>query len=52
MTTAISKPKAGQTAISYIRFPTMTQANGDSIRRQTKETEVYCEKHGLTLTDR
>jgi DNA invertase Pin-like site-specific DNA recombinase len=38
-------------AISYIRFSTVAQREGDSTRRQTEATEAYCKKHGLTLTD-
>ena len=38
-------------AISYVRFSTPGQIDGDSIRRQTEATEAYCKKHGLTLTD-
>ncbi|MGA2174290.1 MAG: hypothetical protein ABSH38_04820 [Verrucomicrobiota bacterium] len=28
-------------AISYVRFSTMGQSDGDSIRRQTEATEAY-----------
>jgi DNA invertase Pin-like site-specific DNA recombinase len=38
-------------AISYVRFSTIEQLGGDSIRRQTEATEAYCKKNGLTLTD-
>lgn len=38
-------------AISYIRFSTLEQRGGDSLRRQTEATEAYCKKHGLTLTE-
>ncbi len=38
-------------AISYVRFSTAGQADGDSIRRQTEATEAYCKKMGLTLID-
>ncbi len=38
-------------AISYVRFSTAGQADGDSIRRQTEATEAYCRKMGLTLSD-
>ena len=38
-------------AISYVRFSTMGQSDGDSILRQTEATEAYCKKHGLLLTD-
>jgi DNA invertase Pin-like site-specific DNA recombinase len=38
-------------AISYVRFSTMGQSDGDSIRRQTEATEAYCKKYGLILTD-
>ena len=39
-------------AISYARFSTIGQADGDSIRRQTEATEAYCKKHSLILTDK
>lgn len=42
------KPKL---AISYVRFSTMGQSEGDSIRRQTEATQAYCKKHGLILSD-
>jgi len=38
-------------AISYVRFSTIEQRGGDSVRRQTEATEAYCKKNGLTLTD-
>jgi len=38
-------------AISYVRYSTTGQSDGDSVRRQTEATEAYCRKHGLTLTD-
>jgi len=38
-------------AISYVRFSTVGQSDGDSVRRQTEATEAYCKKHGLVLTD-
>ncbi|MEI8043063.1 MAG: recombinase family protein [Verrucomicrobiota bacterium] len=41
-----------QLAISYVRFSTMGQSEGDSVRRQTEATEAYCKKHGLILTDK
>ncbi len=37
-------------AISYVRFSTIEQRGGDSIRRQTEATEAYCKRNGLTLT--
>lgn len=39
-------------AISYIRFSSGKQADGDSLRRQTKATEEYCQKHKLKLVDK
>ena len=39
-------------AISYLRFSSPEQAKGDSIRRQTEATELYCAKHGYTLTEK
>ena len=38
-------------AISYVRFSTIGQSDGDSIRRQTEATEAYCKRHSLILTD-
>ena len=38
-------------AISYVRFSTIEQIGGDSVRRQTEATEAYCKGNGLTLTD-
>lgn len=38
-------------AYSYIRFSSAIQAQGDSLRRQTKLTQEYCDKHSLTLSD-
>lgn len=39
-------------AYSYIRFSTVEQRKGDSLRRQLKRTEEYAAKHGLVLDDR
>lgn len=36
-------------AYSYIRFSSLEQAKGDSLRRQTVLSEEYAEKHGLQL---
>lgn len=36
-------------AYSYVRFSNTKQELGDSLRRQVKGAEVYCEKHGLDL---
>src|SRR5687768_602236 len=38
-------------AYSYVRFSDRRQMAGDSLRRQLKLTESYCERHGLTLDD-
>ena len=38
-------------AISYVRFSTIEQLGGDSVRRQTEATEAYCKRNGLTLTN-
>lgn len=38
-------------AYSYIRFSNVTQALGDSYRRQRDATEQYCKQHGLELVD-
>ena len=39
-------------AISYIRYSSPRQTEGDSIRRQTAATENYCLRNNLTLTDK
>lgn len=39
------------TAYSYIRFSSVIQAKGDSLRRQTQLAQDYCNKHSLTLSD-
>ncbi len=45
------------TAYSYLRFSSVEQAKGDSIRRQTEATVAWCERnrvgldHTLTLRD-
>jgi DNA invertase Pin-like site-specific DNA recombinase len=36
-------------AISYIRFSSPQQAGGDSLRRQTADTEKWCERSGIPL---
>ncbi len=36
-------------AYSYIRFSSLEQAKGDSLRRQTALSEEYAENHGLQL---
>src|SRR5262249_54730099 len=38
-------------AYSYIRFSDRRQMAGDSLRRQLKLTEVYCEREGLFLDE-
>ncbi len=39
-------------AFSYVRFSTIEQAGGDSLRRQTEAAEAYAATHGLELADR
>ncbi|WP_394257165.1 recombinase family protein [Vibrio harveyi] len=39
------------TAYSYIRFSSVIQAKGDSLRRQTQLAQDYCDKHSLALSD-
>jgi len=41
----MTKPKA----YSYIRFSTPEQEKGDSLRRQTEQSEEYAKAHGLVL---
>ncbi len=36
-------------AYSYIRFSSKKQADGDSLRRQTKAAKAYCRRKGWTL---
>lgn len=38
-------------AYSYIRFSSVKQAGGDSLRRQTEMAEVYAKKNNLELSD-
>lgn len=38
-------------AYSYIRFSTPEQAQGDSLRRQSKAAAIYAAAHGLELDD-
>ncbi|WP_318440069.1 recombinase family protein [Photobacterium leiognathi] len=38
-------------AYSYIRFSSIQQAQGDSLRRQTQLAQEYCHKHNLTLSE-
>ncbi len=39
----------GRTAISYVRWSSGRQSDGDSLRRQTESAERFCAAHGLTL---
>lgn len=39
------------TVHSYVRFSTIEQADGDSLRRQLERTIQFCEKHNHTLSD-
>src|ERR1035437_474114 len=41
-----------QLAISYVRYSSVGQSAGDSVRRQLEATESYCRKHDLKLTDK
>ena len=36
-------------AYSYLRFSTVEQAKGDSIRRQTEATAAWCNRNKITL---
>jgi len=38
-------------AYSYIRFSSLKQEQGDSLRRQVEQSEQYAKEHGLTLDD-
>lgn len=35
--------------ISYVRWSTVTQGDGDSFRRQKYLADQYCQRHGLTI---
>lgn len=39
----------GRTAISYARWSSGKQADGDSLRRQSENAERFCSTHGLQL---
>src|SRR5262245_4623189 len=38
--------------VSYLRFSSAAQREGDSVRRQTALAEDYCARHGLKLDTR
>jgi DNA invertase Pin-like site-specific DNA recombinase len=38
-----------RTAISYVRWSSRDQSKGDSLRRQTKRTDLFCQRHKLKL---
>ena len=38
-------------AISYIRYSSEPQGQGDSLRRQLSKTVNFCTRHGLTLDE-
>jgi hypothetical protein len=38
-------------AYSYIRFSSKAQAKGDSLRRQIKDTQSWCQRNGVRLDD-
>ena len=40
------------TAYSYIRFSSTQQSSGDSLQRQLKATQKYCEENDLILSDK
>jgi DNA invertase Pin-like site-specific DNA recombinase len=42
-------PELPPIAISYVRFSTPEQAEGDSLRRQTADTEAWCQRSGIPL---
>jgi DNA invertase Pin-like site-specific DNA recombinase len=45
----MSTPDNETLAYSYVRFSTPDQRKGDSLRRQTEETEAWCAKNGVRL---
>lgn len=42
-------PESAPRAYSYLRFSTPEQSKGDSLHRQTKLAQDYCDRHGLQL---
>src|SRR5947207_4529925 len=44
-------PTQSPTAYSYIRFSHPSQAEGDSLRRQTEAAAEWCQKHGVRLDE-
>src|SRR5262245_50386478 len=50
-TVMVAKPTPSTPAIafSYIRFSHPSQAEGDSLRRQTEAAKAWCEKNGVRL---
>jgi DNA invertase Pin-like site-specific DNA recombinase len=44
-----NQPAAPALAYSYIRFSKVEQADGDSLRRQTKNALDWCDRNGATL---
>ncbi len=51
MMTAAKTIEANGIAVSYVRFSTPSQAQGNSFERQTDRAAAYCERKGLTLDD-
>lgn len=47
--TAKTSPETKGVAYSYVRFSTVKQELGDSLRRQVAMAEEYCAKHNLEL---
>jgi DNA invertase Pin-like site-specific DNA recombinase len=45
----VSSTPAVPIAYSYIRFSTLEQRRGDSLRRQTEAAAAWCERHGVRL---
>ena len=37
------------TAYSYVRFSTIEQLKGDSLRRQLSQSQEYCQQNGFVL---
>src|SRR5262249_24830163 len=48
---AMSKTPSRQRAYSYIRFSSVRQAGGGSLKRQTALREAYCKRKNLILDD-
>jgi DNA invertase Pin-like site-specific DNA recombinase len=51
VTTRSRREATPPTAYSYVRFSHPSQAEGDSLRRQTERAAAYCKRRGWTLSE-